>query len=165
MQRKFVICDSDKCVGCKLCELACSATKEKSFNPLFSRIHTASIDRPRMSMSIACCLCEDYPCVKACPTKALSINEDKGVIQIDTDICVACGWCIASCEWGALALNPLKYTAFVCDLCDGDPECVKFCPKDALSFSTLDDAIKESRTENVRKLLEELFRSSRSGTQ
>ena len=37
-ERKFVSADPDKCVGCQICEYACSWTKEKAFNPLKSRI-------------------------------------------------------------------------------------------------------------------------------
>lgn len=162
MEPKFVICDNALCIGCQLCESACSAVKEKSFNPHFSRIHVVHSRQPPSSMAIACCLCEDHPCVKACPKKALSVNEKTGVVQIDSDICVACGWCIASCEWGALSLHPITNSAIVCDLCNGDPECVKLCPKEALSFSTMNDAVQKTQTEASKKLIMDIYRSSRA---
>ena len=33
-ERKFVSVDPDKCVGCQICEYACSWAKEKAFNPM-----------------------------------------------------------------------------------------------------------------------------------
>jgi ferredoxin len=36
--RKFVTADPDKCIGCCVCEYACSMVNEKTFNPTKSRI-------------------------------------------------------------------------------------------------------------------------------
>ncbi|TRO44108.1 hypothetical protein E2P42_01790, partial [Candidatus Bathyarchaeota archaeon] len=36
-ERKFVSVDTEKCVGCQICEYVCSFTKEKAFNPMKSR--------------------------------------------------------------------------------------------------------------------------------
>ncbi|MEJ2272162.1 MAG: hypothetical protein P8X91_06740, partial [Candidatus Bathyarchaeota archaeon] len=36
--RKFVSSDPEKCIGCVVCEYACSLTNEKTFNPTKSRI-------------------------------------------------------------------------------------------------------------------------------
>ncbi|WP_129597445.1 4Fe-4S dicluster domain-containing protein [Anaerophilus nitritogenes] len=41
------------------------------------------------------------PCRGACPTKALSIDEDRKVV-IDNDKCIQCGVCIIQCPFGAL---------------------------------------------------------------
>ena len=47
MPHKFIVCDPDKCVGCQICEFACSAVKEGVFQPLFSRIRTVRIEPVR----------------------------------------------------------------------------------------------------------------------
>ena len=57
-ERKFVSADPDKCVGCQICEYACSWTKEKAFNPLKSRIRVVRINQ-LANMSVTCRLCED----------------------------------------------------------------------------------------------------------
>jgi len=36
--RKFVTADPEKCIGCVVCEYACSMVNEKTFNPTKSRI-------------------------------------------------------------------------------------------------------------------------------
>ena len=38
----------EKCTGCKLCELACSAVKTGQFNPRESRIKVALVDIPEI---------------------------------------------------------------------------------------------------------------------
>jgi indolepyruvate ferredoxin oxidoreductase alpha subunit len=47
MVNQSVNCDDDKCVGCDICEYACSFEKEKVFNPLKSRIRSVRIRRNR----------------------------------------------------------------------------------------------------------------------
>ena len=44
MVNQFVNCDPQKCVGCDICEYACSWEKEKVFNPLKSRIRAIRLD-------------------------------------------------------------------------------------------------------------------------
>jgi len=139
MQRKFVISDLEKCTGCQVCEYVCSAVKEKGFNPTISRIRTLRTE-PSFNMASACRLCDDAPCVVACPTKALSKDEETGVIKVNEDKCKGCSWCIEKCEYGAIALHPVKGTVVICDLCGGDPKCISYCPREALHLATSEDA-------------------------
>lgn len=160
VQHPFIVCDPDKCVGCQMCELICSATHEGEFVPLLSRIRNVRIE-PIVMMSVACRLCEDAPCVTACPRQALSQSEETGMIIIDEDLCNGCGWCIEACDFGAIALNPAKKVVAICDLCQDqeEPQCVKFCLKEALSLSTPEEVAQKARREVVGKLLEELIAS------
>jgi TPP-dependent indolepyruvate ferredoxin oxidoreductase alpha subunit len=134
MVNQFVDCDPEKCVGCVICEYACSLEKEKVFNPVKSRIRAIRLD-PLSNAAIACRICEEAPCVAACPEKALAQSIETGVITVDEDKCNGCGWCIEACEYGAITLHPSKQKVIVCDLCNGEPECVQFCPEGALSLS------------------------------
>ncbi|MGA2524777.1 MAG: 4Fe-4S dicluster domain-containing protein, partial [Candidatus Bathyarchaeia archaeon] len=97
--RKFVSVDPEKCVGCQICEYACSFTKEKCFNPLKSRIRVVRVNQVA-NMSVTCRLCEEPACVAACPRNALSQSEDTGNIVLDKDKCNGCGWCIEACDYG-----------------------------------------------------------------
>ena len=85
-ERKFVSADPEKCVGCAVCEYACSMKKENTFNPLKSRIRVVRI-HPLINLSLTCRLCEDPPCVAACPRDALTQSEENGVIMVDEDKC------------------------------------------------------------------------------
>jgi TPP-dependent indolepyruvate ferredoxin oxidoreductase alpha subunit len=134
MVNQFVSCEPQKCVGCVVCEYACSLEKEKVFNPTKSRIRAIRLD-PLSNIAIACKVCKEAPCVAACPKKALAQSVETGVITVDDDKCNGCGWCIEACEYGAITLHPDKRKVIVCNLCDGEPECIQSCPEGALSLS------------------------------
>ncbi len=130
---EFISCDTDKCIGCQVCEYACSAEKEKVFNPTKSRIRTIRLD-VLSNIAITCRSCKDAPCVNACPKKALIQSEETHVISVDEAKCDGCGWCIEACEYGAVTLHPQTRKAIVCDACNGDPQCIEACPESALTF-------------------------------
>jgi len=151
VRHKFVSYDPEKCVGCRVCEYVCSLEKEKVFNPTLSRIRTLRI-YPNTNASLACRLCEDAPCVIACPRKALEQSKENGVILVDDDKCDGCGWCIEACDFGTITLMPDKKTVAICDLCDGEPKCVKWCPEEALELSSKDIIAQKARIDAVQKL-------------
>jgi len=160
MERKLVVSDPEKCTGCRICELVCSAAKEKGFNPLLSRIRTVRVDS-LLNTSIACRLCKEPTCIRSCPRKALSRNNTDGVILVDHNRCNGCCWCIEACEFGAIISLQDEKTVAICDVCNGTPKCVEFCPKEALSFKTAEEVGQSTRRKAVKKLLEENPESSK----
>ena len=152
MQRKFVVSDFELCTGCQICEYVCSAVKEGGFNPLLSRIRAVRIE-PAFNISMACRLCEDPICVRSCPRKALSKDEKTGIIIVDEEKCNGCAWCIEACEFGSIALHPVKKTIIVCDICDGDPKCVSYCPTEALSLKTPEEISQKTRKKAIMILV------------
>jgi len=100
--------------------------------------------------------------VRSCPRKALSRNEADSVVLIDHDRCSGCCWCVEACEFGAVVSLLDKKTVAMCDLCGGNPKCVEFCPKEALSLRTAEEVGQSARRKAVKKLLEE---SPESGKQ
>ncbi len=130
---QFVECDPDRCIGCNICEYACSLEKEKTFNPVKSRIRAIRLD-PLSNVAFTCRTCRNAPCVAACPKDALTQSKETGVVTVDEEKCDGCGWCIAPCEFGAITLHPESRKAMLCDTCEGSPECVQWCPEGALSY-------------------------------
>ncbi len=156
---QLVDCDPDKCTGCTVCEYICSLVKEGSFNAHKSRIRTTRL-HSLVNISIACRLCSPAPCVTACPRDALTQSEETGVIMIDDDKCDGCSWCIEACDYGAITLHPEEKVVRICDLCDGDPECVKWCPEEALDFVTRDLMAQKARLTVTKKLFKEAMEAA-----
>ena len=148
-EHKFVAIIPEKCVGCGICEQICSLEKEKVFNPLKARIRSARI-YPVINVSLTCRLCEDPPCVGACPQDALKKSEENG-----------CGWCIEACEFGAIAIDPEKKVVTICDLCEGEPKCVEWCPENALEFTTKGLRAQKSRIDSIKILYKKTFEEKR----
>ncbi len=125
-ERIWILVDSIRCSGCRLCEIACSLKHEGVIWPEASRIRVFEYI-PSASVPHLCVQCPDYPCVNACPTKALSVNEDTGAVIVDDEKCIQCGLCIDACPGDVPRIPRGKKTVVICDLCGGEPECVKVC--------------------------------------
>jgi Fe-S-cluster-containing hydrogenase component 2 len=150
---KYINCKAEDCVGCQLCEYICSYTKTGEFNTYRSRIRTVRAEEVLIT-AVACRTCQDAPCVIACPRKALSQDPKSGVIRVDANQCDGCAWCIEACDFGALSINPAAKLAEICDQCEDQedgPQCVKWCPKEALELTTADQRAQGAR----RKLAKE----------
>jgi TPP-dependent indolepyruvate ferredoxin oxidoreductase alpha subunit len=130
---QFVYCNPKKCNGCVVCEYACSMEKEETFNPVKSRIRAVRLDTIS-NIAMTCRTCIDAPCVAACPNDALTQSAEDKTIVVDENRCKGCGWCIQACEYGAITLHPSTKKAIVCDMCNGEPVCVQWCPESALSL-------------------------------
>jgi Fe-S-cluster-containing dehydrogenase component len=125
-KRIWIARDYKKCSGCRKCEIACSLFHEKKIWPEASRIRVFMLV-PGAEVPHLCFQCDDYPCVKACPNQALSVNPKTGAVQVDDAKCTARGVCIDACPGRVPHLHPNKERILICDLCGGKPECVKVC--------------------------------------
>ncbi|MGQ9624431.1 MAG: 4Fe-4S dicluster domain-containing protein [Candidatus Bathycorpusculaceae bacterium] len=157
--RKFVAANPSKCTGCSLCEYVCALEKNEAFwSPLRSRIRVVRLT-PAFNIAMTCRFCEDAPCVRACPRDALTQSEENGVIIVNEARCDGCGWCVQACPYGGIAVHPDKPSVLVCDLCNGEPKCVEFCPEEALELVSGDEeAMKKLLTalENIPAEVEKL---------
>jgi carbon-monoxide dehydrogenase iron sulfur subunit len=115
-----------KCSGCRKCEIACSLFHENRIWPDASRIRVFMLV-PGLEFPHFCAQCEDYPCVKACPVDALSVSRKTGAVLVNNKKCIACGKCIDACPGRIPHMHPKENYIVICDLCNGDPQCVKVC--------------------------------------
>ena len=129
---------------------------------------SAAFFMPRLCMQ-----CENPPCVSVCPVTATFQTAD-GVILVDQDRCIGCGYCVVACPYGARYLvpaggpTPTGITGVVdkCTWCyhritkGMQPACVEMCPVGARVFgdrndpqSTVNKAIKANPTKVLRPSL------------
>ncbi len=129
---KLLLVDMDKCTGCKQCSLACSLTKEDLFDPARGRIKILKREDIALGIQLLCEQCEAHPCIEACDDGALSRDDSTGIITVDEDVCTQCGSCVDACPYHGIRLHPETSNPMICNLCGGDPYCVKHCVPEAL---------------------------------
>jgi Fe-S-cluster-containing hydrogenase component 2 len=84
--------------------------------------------------------CDEMHCAAICEPKAITRDEATGVMHIDTAACTGCKRCISACRYGGIAYDWVADKALVCDLCEGDPTCVRNCWSSALSVIDVEDS-------------------------
>jgi carbon-monoxide dehydrogenase iron sulfur subunit len=145
MPRRILAVYPNRCTGCEKCVLWCSFVKNHSFNPSRARIHVVRWE-PYADAPMICVQCG--LCINACPVNAITRNLKTNAVIVEAEKCTSCGNCVTACPYGVLTLDPLTGKAIKCDLCDGDPECVKHCPKKVLLY------VDPNKAAYLRRLME-----------
>ncbi len=130
---KKIVLDEERCTGCAICELACSAAKEKGFNRGKARLRIEREGPTSFGLRI-CQRCEVPACVMACPFHAVEVADGLGIVVIDSQDCTGCGECVRACPHEALSQWPDRRVPACCDFCAETPECVRACPNEALVY-------------------------------
>ncbi len=125
----MIHCDVRRCVGCRMCEVACSTSHFGAVSPALARIRVAKLEQIGIDMAVSCLGCEERPCLD-CPVDALSVG-DRRQINLDHQRCSGCGDCVGACPVGAIGFH--DGLPLFCDLCGGAPTCVGTCPTGALA--------------------------------
>jgi len=152
---KMIIVDQERCTGCRLCELVCAVSHTGVSNPARSRINVIKWESAGFYLPMLCQQCETAACMAVCPKDALSRDEALGRVVINYDLCIGCKMCVMACPFGGMGID-IEGKLIKCDLCDGDPQCVKFCDPKAIDYvdaSTVDLRKKRSAGERLSELM------------
>jgi len=157
LSRSAFFVDINRCTNCDLCALTCSFVKENLYSLNRSRIWIVKDISRALGVPVICENCENPPCAKVCPVNALTKNHETGIVELNESKCIGCRECIWICPFGAISIDPKKGKAVKCDLCGGDPECVKACLYGALRFERIDrPSTLMKKRENIQRKLEAL---------
>ena len=184
--------DLSLCIGCRRCVYACVEENNISRDVQIHYIRVVKMAESELNlekgehyyypakvpedgsyyMPIQCQQCDNPPCVKVCPVKALWQEAD-GIVVIDYDWCIGCRDCMAACPYRAIKfnwrkpsipkneINPethylgnrprIRGVVEKCHLCiqrvryGRYPACVEICPAGARKFGNLLDPESEIR--------------------
>lgn len=140
MNTKLIEIVHDNCSGCRLCEMVCSLHHEQECSTAKSRIKIVKDEEFGNDAVLQCTQCAEAYCIESCALGALSRDGQTGAVLVDSGLCNGCEACVVACPLGAMFIDEDKGVVFKCDLCGGDPECVKNCYRKALTLKEDDIA-------------------------
>jgi Fe-S-cluster-containing dehydrogenase component len=158
----MILGDPTKCVGCRRCEIACTNFNEGRVQPSLARVKinrnfnfgpqgiqpgfmtTSGIYGNGRIIQDTCRQCpHPVPCLDACPSGAIEIAPGTNARVVNQDKCTGCKTCQRACPWAMMTFDTVAMKASKCNLCGGNPECVKACPTGALQYVPWVDKTKE----------------------
>jgi carbon-monoxide dehydrogenase iron sulfur subunit len=147
----YIEVDEMKCVGCGICEMACSMNHYGVINKDLARIQVRKYLLPLpKAVQVTCVQCpeQERECQNACPVEdgpAIRYDEELLHMVVDEERCLGekCDQCIEACTSGAvrrnLAQSPYPFTCNLCDVegtGERDPQCINVCPTGALVYKS-----------------------------
>jgi anaerobic carbon-monoxide dehydrogenase iron sulfur subunit len=141
----FITRDVRKCVVCRNCEYACAFRQSGDFDRKNSNIRVEYYDGVKICLPMTCLQCDDTWCLEVCPAAAIQRNPTTGAVEINPERCVGCKMCSLACPFGNIHFDYEHQVSRKCDLCQGEPNCVKFCISGALQYTTDETAFQNNR--------------------
>lgn len=158
MAQKAFFLDATRCTGCKTCEIACKDYHDLGVDYTYRRIfdyeggewNQASEGVWENStfvyhVSVSCNHCDNPACTKVCPTGAMHKDSDTGLVSVDADKCIGCGYCAMACPYGAPTVDRDLKHSVKCDGCASrvaegkNPICTEACLLRCLYFGDKDE--------------------------
>jgi len=144
-----MVTDLRKCVACQACTVACSAEWAVPAGHARTHVRTTPLAGTFPDLTSSphvgqCNQCDRPPCVEPCPSGATYQDAD-GIVRVDGDLCIGCGFCIDACPYEARFINPRTKKVDKCDFCrprierGEEPACVATCTAHAKYFGDLED--------------------------
>jgi DMSO reductase iron-sulfur subunit len=157
--------DHELCVKCHACEMACKAWNEIDIGPRWRevvKIESGTFPNvSAMNVSIACMHCGDAPCQTACPVGAITKSAEDGIVSVNADTCIGCGFCVWACPFNAPQLSASVGKMEKCTFCQtpgkvrgpGLPRaCEEVCPTGAIQSGPMAELASKGRERAATRL-------------
>ncbi len=99
-----MVIDLRRCVGCQTCTIACKQEHGLPAGTQWRFVADCEVgeypDVRRVFLPMQCMHCAEPPCVPVCPTGASRQRAD-GIVWVQYDACVGCGYCAVACPYDA----------------------------------------------------------------
>lgn len=151
-KRWAMVVDLRKCIGCQSCTVACTIENQSPIGQFRTRVDQYEVQDSENPANITslmlprlCNHCDQPPCVPVCPVQATYQQKD-GIVVVDNERCVACGYCVQACPYDARFINKETNTADKCTFCTHRlevgllPACVESCVGGARIIGDLNQA-------------------------
>jgi len=167
--RRGVLVDTTKCIGCRACEAACAeantlpgpamlddaavfASPRKTDTKSFTVVNRAASSSPERFVKRQCMHCVEPACASACLVRALD-KTPTGPVVYHKDRCLGCRYCMVACPFDVpkyeydSALPFVKKCTFCADRqAKGEaPACTSVCPSGALTFGLRNELLDTAR--------------------
>lgn len=153
--------DSSKCIGCLSCAIACKKANnlpdEYRYQPATDGNNWTTVKfgdstgkTVKNNTKVQCMHCHEPSCVAVCPTGAAYKRSD-GIVLIDQDVCVGCGYCVMSCPFHVPGKSKESGTARKCVFCEQRlaegkmTACAEACPAGAIEFGSYSDLLSKAQ--------------------
>src|SRR5512138_1760885 len=164
--------DVSKCIGCKACQAACLEWNDlKQEIGYFEGTYNNPTDLTPASWTVMrfteyehgddlewlmrkdqCMHCDDPGCLKACPAPGAIVQYENGIVDVNPQQCIGCGYCAAGCPFDVPRFHKTTGKMAKCTLCVDrvstglEPACIKACPTGCLHFGTKEDMLTIANT-------------------
>lgn len=159
--------DTTTCIGCKACEVACQEWNDLGLLPTqqFHSYQTMPTlhagywnlikfferdvggDFSWLMRKDQCMHCAEPGCLEACPAPGAIVQYANGIVDVNPDRCIGCGYCRTGCPFDVPRFSEATGKMAKCTLCVDrvsgglEPACVKACPTGCLKFGAKEDMV------------------------
>jgi tetrathionate reductase subunit B len=159
----FVI-DISRCIDCRACLVACSVENNVPMNHTRNWVHDLGVEGefPELQRAFVpynCMHCDNPPCIEVCVSGATYKDAESGLVLVDQEACIGCGFCVDACPYNARYLDETRGVVDKCNACAQrlekglQPACVATCLGGSRMFGDLNNpesevsiALKNART-------------------
>ena len=183
MTEQAIYFDSSKCTACKGCQAACKCWNNlpTPYELNSAGTFTGTLQNPpdlqpntRLIITFneadngkkygvnwafgrrACMHCTNPACVSVCPSGALYVDEETGLVTYDSSKCIGCQYCRSACPFDVPRHTNVGLTGdnIKINKCTGcvdrvkqgrKPACVSTCQPGALQFGDRDEMLKMAK--------------------